>query len=454
LRDFRARVPGVPLASSNPVAFALFLLLNAVLFVRPSEIFPELATLPIYQIVILTCLTASLPTLLLRVLALRGLVQQPITLCVLGLLVLVGESLLGRLTLEDAYESFYSFAKIVVYYLLLLCNVNTPGRIKQFLGWLVVFIAVLTGLAVLQWHGYLEIPGLTMARETWFDKDLGLDTYLYRLQSLGIFNDPNDLCLVLTLAMVVCVYQFGDRPLGLVRVLWLTPIALFGYALILTQSRGGFLGMVVGLLALFHSRYGWKKTLCLSVVVLPPLLLVFGGRQTDIDLSNKGDTAQARIHLWSEGLDCFKQSPLRGIGADQYAEKVGQVAHNSFVHAFVELGFFGGVLFTGAFYLALWSLYRVGSPGTHISNFEMRRLRPYLWAIVAAYAGGMWSLSRCYVVPTYMVLGLASVYIPAAGVRPPLTMLHLSPKLALRLLAVGFVTLVGIYLFVRLFARF
>jgi O-antigen ligase len=207
-------------------------------------------------------------------------------------------------------------------------------------------------------------------------------------------------------------------------------------------------------LALFHSRYGWKKTIVLSIVVLPPLLYLFGGRQTDIDLSNKGDTAQARIHLWSEGLERFKESPLRGIGADQYAEKVGQVAHNSFVHAFVELGFFGGVLFTGAFYVALWSLYRAGTPGVHVADFEMRRLRPYLLAIVAAYVGGMWSLSRSYVVPTYMVLGLASVYIPAAGIRPPLTMLHLSPKLALRLLAVGFFTLVGVYLFVRVFAKY
>src|SRR5207253_9402738 len=107
-----------PAASSSPLAFGLFLLLNAVLFIRPSETFPEIATVPVYQYVILACLAASLPALLFRVLSSRSLVEQPITLCVFGLLVMVAESLLGRVTLDDALEPTYSFAKILVYYLL------------------------------------------------------------------------------------------------------------------------------------------------------------------------------------------------------------------------------------------------------------------------------------------------------------------------------------------------
>src|SRR5207302_1007961 len=91
-------------ADSNPLAFALFLVLNAVLFIQPSALFAELADVPIYQYVILACLTASLPALLSQVLSFRALARQPITLCVLGLFVLVGVSVLGRLTMDDTLQ--------------------------------------------------------------------------------------------------------------------------------------------------------------------------------------------------------------------------------------------------------------------------------------------------------------------------------------------------------------
>ena len=41
--------------------------------------------------------------------------------------------------------------------------------------------------------------------------------------------------------------------------LWLAPIVIFGYAVILTKSRGGLLTVLGGLLALFVSRFGWKS---------------------------------------------------------------------------------------------------------------------------------------------------------------------------------------------------
>jgi O-antigen ligase len=444
-------LPGATPTASNPLAFGLFILLNAVLFVRPSEIFPDLATVPIYQFVILACLTASLPALAVKVLSLRALAEQPITLCVLGLLPLVVLSMLGRMTLNDIWENTYEFLKVLVYYLLLLANVNTPGRIRRFLICLVVFIVTFTSLAVLQFHDIIQIPGLEMCRESVPGPD-GIEIYIYRLQATGIFNDPNDLCLALAFGSLVCFYQFGDRRLGIARVAWLLPVVLFGYALYQTQSRGGLLGLAAGLVALFHARFGLKKTILLVLVVgLPAYFLLSGTRQGSFDVSE--GTGQSRVQLWAEGFAAFKESPLRGVGYAQYGEVVEGVAHNSFVHAFVELGFFGGMLFAGAFYVAVWSLYRLGAPGLRFVDPETRRLRPYLMAIVCAFAGGLYSLSRCYVVPTYLVLGLAAVYIPTA-VRPPLPVLHWNSRMAVRLFLVGLGVLIFLYLFVRVFARY
>ena len=43
----------------------------------------------------------------------------------------------------------------------------------------------------------------------------------------------------------------------------------------------------------------------------------------------------------------------------------------------------------------------------------------FVLAIVVGYAGGTFSLSRNYVVPTYMVLGLADAYLRMAVPFPP-----------------------------------
>jgi hypothetical protein len=436
-------------AASNPLAFGLFLLLNAVLFIRPEEFLPELAEFRIYYVVICACTLVSLPQLILALSPSR-LAQQPITFCVLGFLLAVPVSMLGRVTLEDSREATLEFLKVVLYYLLLLANVNTVARIRRFLAWITILIAIVTGLAVLQFHGYSIFPALKMCQETVTDPETKLEFYIYRLQATGVFNDPNDLCLAVGIGMAGCACQFVMMR-GVQRILWLAPIPLFVYAIGLTQSRGGLQSVLVGGLVLFYERFGWKKTLLLCVPIVPAILALVGGRQGDVNLG--GGTGQERIQIWSEGLFLLKDTPLRGIGFNLYQDQVGHVAHNSFVHAFVELGLFGGMIFASAFYLAAWSLWRLRSVAVSATTFEARKFRPFLLAIVCAYGAGMMSLSRNYVVPTFLVLGLSAAYTPAA-VFPVPPVLMASTRLAIRLCIVSVLLLGFLYVFVRVFANF
>jgi len=97
--------------------------------------------------------------------------------------------------------------------------------------------------------------------------------------------------------------------------------------------------LLAALLIFFRIRFGWLRTLFLSAVALPILFVVLGGRQTSFSASE--NTGQSRIQLWSDGLENLKQNPLFGIGKDKYSDYSGHVAHNSFLHAFTELGLFG-----------------------------------------------------------------------------------------------------------------
>jgi hypothetical protein len=426
--------------------FVLLILATAILFLRPQDFVPEWTTLPLYLVfLIVAALVAS--GSIARQLTAGSLQARPITMCVIGLLGAILVSHLSHSLFWEARTYGAEFAKVLLYYLLLVGVVNTAERLRSFLGWLVIFFAVLTALSLLQYHGAITLPQATVLEQTQkIDEETDDVLSVARLCGYGLFNDPNDLCLLLVSGMGIAAYFMTDRRLGWQRLLCLGLIGLFAYGLALTQSRGGFLALLVGLLVLLHARVGvWKAGLAGGIAV-PILLFAFAGRQTEISAAD--DTGQSRVQLWSEALELFKQEPLWGIGQGAFEEHVGLVAHNSFLHSFVELGFFGGALFLGAFFTSLWGLYRVSRASAN-ADPETARLGHYLLAIIAAYAVGLMLLSRAYIAPTYLMLGLAVVYFSVAAPARSLTLPRFDRRYLPRLALVSAAFLLGMHFFVR-----
>lgn len=440
----------IPAAATHSVGFGLLLVVTATLFVRPAELVPDLVGWPIYQTLIITCLAVSFAGVL-RQLNGRSLSAHPVTACVLGLLAAVALSQLAHARLEEAAQSAWEFFKVVVYYLLLVGLLSSAGRLRGFLFFFAVSVSVLTAVAVLQFHGAINIPNLTALSDRATDAATGLTVLIPRLRSTGLFGDPNDLCLIIVAGLPVSLYWLTDRRLGPARYLWAGPTALLGHALFLTQSRGGFLAFLIGLLVFLWTRYGWKRAALLAAVALPAALALFAGRQTD--LSAKEDTGLQRVQLWSDALTALREYPLFGAGYDKFKDEAGLVAHNSYLHCYAELGVLGGTLFVGAFALALASLARLGAKGLRVLDPELHRLRPYLFATAAGYAAGILSLSNSYTVPTYLMLGLTVAYADLARTAPALAPARLDGRLVARL-ALGSLAFLGVaYLFVRVFVR-
>src|SRR4029078_4020416 len=97
------------------------------------------------------------------------------------------------------------------------------------------------------------------------------------------------------------------------------------------------------------------------------------------------------------------------------------VAHQSFIHCFTELGLIGGTLFLGAFYFSLKGMFVWRNKLDDVEP-ELRRMYPFVMATLVAYTIGICFLSRSYIVPTYMILGLAGVFmrLHAAQVSVPM----------------------------------
>jgi putative inorganic carbon (HCO3(-)) transporter len=432
---------------AQTMQFFLFVSLVALLFLRPQEILPGLGGASLYELVILAAMAASALSLLGQ-LSPQSLTARPTTVCVLGLLVAVVLSHLSNFLVEEAATWGFRFFKVVVLYLLLLASVHTVGQLRRLLLCLAALILALGVLAVLQYHEVINVPDMEAYQQRLIDPATGEPTVLPRLCGPGIFHDPNDLSVILALGVLLGLYWLGERRQGGLRWAWLLPVGMFGYAIVLTHSRGGLLALLAGLVTLLYSRFsGWKST-ALTLLIVPALLVAMAGRATQFDLGDKNNTAQSRIHHWSDGLVLFKESPVFGIGAGQFGPQVGVVAHNSFVEAFTELGLLGGTFFFGMFAYCLWSLRRVGRRKARGLDPALQRLRPFVTAMVVAFAVGLLSLSRNFNPPTYLLLGLVAVYLRLVEGQCPGTVPRLSASLASRGVLLGLVFLGGIHTFV------
>lgn len=431
------------------IRFTLFLLLNAVLFIRPGEILPALEGWPIYNVVMLGCLLTSLPVVI-RQLSPSHLKSHPGILAVLAMLPAIMLSQIFRGDFYTARMGATDFLKVIIYFLLLTGLVNSPARLGRFLFAIVLFIIAIAGIAALNFHGVIQVAGIEARDRAMGEDQDGNVLSVVQLYGPGIFNDPNDLSLILSAALLILIHFAFDTRSWVRRFVLLAACVIPGYAFALTNSRGGFLAFASGMGVLCVSRFGWKRSMPLALVGLPLMLVLFGGRMTNISF-DEDDTGHGRIMIWRDGFVVMKSSPIFGIGYDEFAEEMGHVAHNSFVHAFTELGLVGGTIFTAAFYIPISTIRRVRPHLDPNMPDSLVRWRPILLAILTSYVIGLCSLTRCYTISTYMILGLCAAYCAILGANPPMTVVRLDAAYLRRLILVGLSCLIFFNVCVRAF---
>ncbi len=435
--------------SGSRLGFALVILVNVLLLVRPGELFPSLSSLRLYEATMFVCLLIYWPAIFSQ-LSWRNLRNNPITVCTILALPITTFSTLWAGRNELLGEYALEYLKMVLYYLILICALSTPQRIKQFMIALCLIITSVGALALASHYEIIHLETIKTLTDSAVDAE-GKDYKFERLMGIGIFGDPNDLAQILGVGMILCVYGFERMRTWTTRLFWAAPIGILAMGIYLTKSRGGLLAMMAGLGMLFVGRFGIKKALIVGALVMPLLLVAFGGRQTKI--STNEVSAQSRVQLWSDALAAFRDYPAFGVSPGVFNELAGQVAHNSVLQAFAEIGFAGGMLFVMSYLVAMWGIYRLRLGGARIADPDLAALTPVLLSAIVCYFVGMLSLTRNYVIPTYTMLGLASAYLAIVRTDPPKPPL----RWGMGLLGKGFAVSVGYLLlmqvFVQLFVR-
>lgn len=425
--------------------FALFLLVNAVLFLRPQDLMASAAEVPIYNIAIVANLVVASPAIIRQFRA--GIQRWPATVCVLGILTALVLSLLARGDIDGAWEWGVEFLKIVAYFVLMTAVLTTPRRLAIYLGTFVLLTVTLGAMSVADFHQYIDFPSIVHAREGRY-LDTGEYTIFYRLSALGMLADPNDFSMVVVMSMLICFGGLTYKRLGTARFALLVPLAFLAYTLALTQSRGGLLALMAGVAVLLLCRYGFTKSTVAIAAVVPALMLAYGGRQADIGGAISQGTGSQRTELWYTALQMMKWSPIFGRGHKQFVQEEGYVAHNSYIQALAEWGPLGGVCFIGLFYVVLHSVWRLRNVRRQIAAPVLRAFHPYVMGALAAYAVSILTLSRGDVVPTYLVAGLGVSYERLARRGTTLPPILLDQQLIVRmvLVTIGFVAATYVYI--------
>jgi hypothetical protein len=242
------------------MSFVLFLLATATLFLRPGELMPGLKELPIYESLMVGSFVTGLPRIC-EQLRLRNLRVQPITICVVGLLIASVMSHMSQALLEDAHAAGVKFLKTALYYLLLVSLVDTPARLRTYLLTVVLCATAMVAICAADYLHIVDFEHITHYSEREGRTITGEDKFILRMRGTGIFGDPNDISLVIVATGVLSTYFLLEKAKGTSRILWLAPLSLMMLALLLTRSRGGLLAAGVAALTMATCRYDRRNSI-------------------------------------------------------------------------------------------------------------------------------------------------------------------------------------------------
>ena len=183
--------------------------------------------------------------------------------------------------------------------------------------------------------------------------------------------DENDAAAALIVGLCLASAMWIEASVTLWRGLAILTGAACLSGIIVTMSRGGFLGLVaaVGVISLFYGRL-LRSTLLVALVAIVALPLVPDRYWNEVrsigdDTRRVGDVTleMERIYTWRRGWDMFLDNPIIGVGAGNFPWKIssyevstkgiqqrgerrmigGRVAHSIYFTLLPELGLLGAV---------------------------------------------------------------------------------------------------------------
>lgn len=237
--------------------------------------------------------------------------------------------------------------------------------------------------------------------------------------------DPNDLAAALGISLMFAL-GMAIRARGFRRLAYAGASVVLTLAVLRTGSRGGVIGLAVGLLGFVIASP--SKKIIKRLVLLGALAAVawtqapegFRERMSTLTTLDKDYNTQSyggRQQIWQRGIQFGLSNPLTGVGIGNFEAADGaqmrergltgkwSAAHNSFVQAFAELGFPGLILFLCICSVLLQTSFKASRER---SGLQTDVPRPELFAATLGYLASAFFLSAAYSWATFSLVAIVN----------------------------------------------
>ncbi|MFY9619539.1 MAG: O-antigen ligase family protein [Pyrinomonadaceae bacterium] len=400
LRAVKLEVPA--LSRGHKFSYAALFAFTLVLYTRPSELSSSPIAASIALVVGVITLAFFLPTQL----ALEGNLTAPLTevkvLMLFALLAVVNIPL--AMSPADAWQTFSgTFIRCVVMFVVLVNVVRTEARLKGLL-YLAIGAAVLLSIGAINEyrHGLATVEG-----------------YRVSGRGVGMFGNTNDMALfVVTILPITVAFFFASRRKA-GKILFGALAALMLASIVLSYSRGAFLGLVV-VLIFFAMKLGRGNRLAIiaGIVLLSTAFLFlapgnYGVRLLSIFIPSLDpvQSADARRAELLRSVYTALRHPFFGIGMGNYKDYVslrGIATHNAYTEVAAEMGLAALACYTMFIVSPLRKLAQIVR-----DTFDSRANSRYFYlalglqASLIAYMVSSFFLSVAYLWYVYYLVGYA-----------------------------------------------
>lgn len=243
-----------------------------------------------------------------------------------------------------------SMTKLLVYIIAFLFLFLTTNLIDSKAKFYYLIVVLIISATIVGLYGVYQYKAGVELKESWVDKELNPDI---QTRVISTFDNPNVLAEYLILTIPITFALLWNANSIFKKLLFLLSAAIQGLCILLTFSRGGWLGIFLAMLifAIFVDRRLFLLYIAggVGLIALSPKAIM-----TRIStIGNMEDSSISyRFPLWKATIDMIKDYWINGVGLGLNAFKAvyprymrqGIVAvhsHNIFLQMFVESGIFG-----------------------------------------------------------------------------------------------------------------
>ncbi len=219
----------------------------------------------------------------------------------------------------------------------------------------------------------------------------------------GGLSDANDVALIMVTAIPFAAYwKIGKLNKYSGLILYWSTITFLMVGIILTQSRGGFLGL--GAVMFSHLIRGRNKILGIFafVFIIALILLIitseFSSRYSTIGNYEQDASSMGRIYAWKAGINMMISRPFTGVGIGSFEIAFGtdfrpagftsnkwMAPHNTLVQVGGETGLLGLGIFMYLYFLCLYQINHLKPAGGRISKERISKTKDIIFSALIGY---------------------------------------------------------------------